>query len=255
MSSNPTAVNPAVPPIAPLQNVRLFIDLVERMRDRAPHLPGLAVLYGPSGYGKTESAISGALRYNAAYVECGQSWNQTTLVDAILHELTGSVVKGSVAKKMGSIIEALAADTRPLIIDESDFLLKRAMVDLVREMSDKSGAAVILIGEEHMPTKLNQFERAYNRVLHWQAAEPCDLDDAEKLARLYVPNLTIEEPLLRQLVDVTHGVTRRIVTNLERIREFAAVRNINAVGLKEWGSTSLDNGMPRPRIRKAGRAA
>lgn len=255
MSPNSPPVNAGRANLAPLQNVRLFIELVEKMRDRPPHLPGLAVLYGPAGYGKTESAIAGANRYNAAYVECGQSWNQTTLVDAILHELTGSVLKGPVAKKMSAIIEALANDTRPLIVDEGDFLVKRAMIDLIREMSDKSGAAVILIGEEHMPAKLNVFERAYSRVLHWQPAMPCDLSDAQSLARLYVPQIAIEEQLLAQIVEVTAGVTRRIVTNLERIREFAAVEGLKAVTLAQWGDTRLDTGMPRPRIRKPGRAA
>ena len=255
MSPNPPPVNAGRANLAPLQNVRLFIELVEKMMNRQPHLPGLAVLYGPAGYGKTESAIAGANRYNAAYIECGQSWNQTTLVDAILHELTSAVIKGSVAKKMAAIIEALAADTRPLIIDESDFLVKRAMIDLVREMSDKSGAAVILIGEELLPAKLKPFDRAYSRVLHWQPAEPCDLNDAQALARLYVPQIEIDKQLLAQIVEVTAGVTRRIVTNLERIREFAGVSGLKAVSLSQWGETRLDNGMPRPRLRKAGRAA
>lgn len=253
MSAKSSSVNHG-PPIAPLQNVILFIELVERMQHRAPHLPGLSVYYGFSGLGKSQSAIAGANRYNAAYIECGQSWNATTLVDAILFELTSSVMKGSVARKMNAIIEALAADTRPLIVDEADFLVKRAMIDLIREMSDKSGAAVILIGEEQMPQKLAMFERAYNRVLHWQPAVPCDMNDALQLTRLYVPGLEVEDALVQQLVDVTSGVTRRIVANLERIREFAAERGIRSIGIKEWGSTAIDNGMPRPRIRKPGRA-
>jgi DNA transposition AAA+ family ATPase len=255
MSANQPSVNAGPSPIAPLQNVRLAIELVERMKNRAPHLPGLAVLYGPSGYGKTQSTVAAANRYNAAYIECGQSWNASTLVDAIYHELTGSLMKGSVAKKVAAIIEVLAEETRPLFIDEADFLVKRSMIDLVREMSDRSGASVILIGEELMPAKLRAFERACNRVLYWQPAEPCDFDDAMKLAKLYVPHLTIEEPLMRQIVEVTYGVTRRVVTNLERMREFSLERGISVIGVKQWGDTSIDSGMPRPRLRKPGRAA
>lgn len=255
MSAIQPSVNAGPSPIAPLQNVRLFLELVERMQARGPHLPGLAVFYGFSGLGKSQSAISGANRYNAAYIECGQSWNASTLVDSILHELTGAMMKGSVAKKMLAIIEVLAQETRPLIIDEADFLVKRSMIDLVREMSDRSGASVILIGEELMPAKLRPFERAHNRVLHWQPAEPCDLDDAKKLAKLYVPQLDIEEALMRQIVEVTSGTTRRVVANLERIREFALERGISVIGLKQWGDTAIDTGMPRPRLRKPGRAA
>ena len=247
MSPTETNVNAGVEKIAPLKNVRLFIELMDKMQHRKLHLPGLAVFYGFSGLGKSQSAINAANKYNAAYVECGQSWNPTTLVDAIFHEITGHRVKGTVAFKVAEIIEGLADGQRPLIIDESDYLVKRAMIDLVREISDRSGSAVILIGEEQMPIRLQAFERAHNRVLYWQPAMPASMEDARSLAKLYVPQLDIKDDLLKHITSTTDGVTRRLVANLERVREFAATRNLQVVDLAAWGDTTVYTGMPTPR--------
>lgn len=255
MSAKHRTVNTGAEPIAQLENVRLFIELLEKMMNRAAHLPGFGVFCGPSGLGKTQSAVHGAMLYNAAHIECGQSWNATTLVDEILFELTATYIKGTVAKKMKMIVEALAADTRPLIIDEADFLVKRSMIDLVREMSDKAGAPIILIGEELLPKKMQPFERAYNRVLKWQFAQPCDVEGAALLAGLYVPELEIEPPLLAHLVDSTRGVTRLICDNIDAIREHAVLHSLSRIGLKDWDATTTYSGAAPVRPRAHGRAA
>lgn len=240
----------SAPRITSLRNVSLFMELCDRLMNRSGGLPGFGVFYGFSGYGKTRAAIYAANKTQAYYVECGDSWNRSTLADALLHELTGSTTKATVAAKVAQIIRTLSQDTRPLIIDEADHLVKKSTIDIVREIADKSGAPVILIGEEQLPVKLSAFERAHNRVLQWQPAEPCDLEDARKLARLFSPDVAIDDALLAHLVDVTEGCTRRVHVNIDRIGEFALTRGLQAVSLKEWGPEQSYSGQHRPRPAK-----
>ena len=42
--------------IVPLTNVGLLAQAVESAANRPPELPGLVVMYGPSGYGKSLAA-------------------------------------------------------------------------------------------------------------------------------------------------------------------------------------------------------
>lgn len=235
---------------APLRNVTLCLQLLTRLIERPSHLPGFGVFYGPSGYGKTTAAVHGAQKHNAFYVECGSSWHATSLADAILHELTGHPSKGTVAMKVSEIIHILAQDPRPLIIDEADHLVKKTMVDLVREISDKSAAPVVLIGEEQLPAKLVQFERAHNRVLEWTPAEPTDLNDARALAKIYIPDLAIADDLLKYIVETTDGITRRVVINFDHVRELARTKNASKVSLADWGDHEVYTGQPRPRTRQ-----
>jgi DNA transposition AAA+ family ATPase len=236
--------------LAPLKNVVLFRGLVDRVTKRAAHLPGIGCFYGHSGFGKTFSAVSTANRTKAYCVEVGDTWTRRTLTDAIIREL-GLTGQGSVGDRVALIVDRLQEDaSRPLIIDEADYLVRKGMVDLVREIHDKSLVPVILIGEELLPQKLQGYERTHNRVLDWVAAQPCDFEDAQHLARLYAPGLAIADELLKALIKASDGRARRICVNLERIREEAMTQGRKAMDAKTWGERPFFTGEP-PKRRAA----
>lgn len=237
---------------APLRNMALFNELVERVIGRSSHLPGMACFYGHSGYGKTVSAVWAANKSRAYYVELGETWTRKTLCQKVLCELgLGSLNQGSLPDLVSAIVDRLAEERdRPLIIDEADFLAKKGMIDLVREIHDKSQAPVILIGEELLPVKLQKFERAHNRMLDWVAAVPCDLNDARHLARLYSPGVEIGEDLVAAILKASDGRARRIAVNIDRARERAQLEGKKRIGLAEWGSEAFFTGEP-PRRRAA----
>jgi DNA transposition AAA+ family ATPase len=252
MTATQMKVNPGT---APLTNVALCMQLITRLADRPSHLPGIGVFYGPSGYGKTTAAVHGAVKTSAYYIECGSSWYSASLVDAILHEISGQHMRAPIANKVSEIIRLLADDPRPLIIDEADHLIKKTMVDMVREISDKSGAPIILMGEEQLPAKLVPFERAHNRVLEWVAAQPADVKDARQLAKLYAPAIEIADDLLAHIIEITDGCTRRVVINIDRVRDLALSRGVARMALKDLGEAQVYSGTPKPRPRQLRRRA
>lgn len=238
---------------APLRNMALFSELMQRVMHRESHLPGMACFYGHSGYGKTFSAIWAANRARAYYVELGETWTRKTLCQSILRELglTSMMGQGALPDLVSAIVDRLAEERdRPLIIDEADFLVKKGMIDLVREIHDKSQAPVILIGEELLPVKLQKYERTHNRMLDWVAAVPCDLKDAKQLAQLYVPAVEIDDGLVAAIAKASDGRARRIAVNLERVRERAQLQGRKRMSLAEWGDEPFFTGEP-PRRRAA----
>ena len=51
--------------------------------------------------------------------------------------------------------------TRPLVIDEADFLVKRGMIEIVRAIYKycaSAGSSIVLIGEENLPNALKMWE-------------------------------------------------------------------------------------------------
>lgn len=233
--------------IAPLTNVALFTELVSRVMNRPRHLPGMATFHGPSGYGKTFSATYAANKHRAFYLEVGESWTKAKFCRALLTEL-GVQPKGTIADMVDRIIEALVTTDRPLIIDEFDHVVRRRYHETVREIHDKTGAPIVLIGEELLPGELVPFERFHNRMLDWVPAQPAGLDDATALARLYCPEVEIAEDLLARLLERSDGRVRRIATNLERVRELAAAEALETIDLAVWGDRPLFSGIP-PRRR------
>lgn len=235
--------------VAPLRNVMALEELVERVRGRSYGLPGMAVFYGFSGYGKTTAATHAANTFNAYYVQLKSVWTKKTLVEAILTDL-GIPPRRNIADMVHQISEEIARTGRPLLIDEADYLVNRNMVELVRDIYESSEATIILIGEEQLPVKLQQWERFHGRMLDWVPAEPADSDDARLLARLYCPDVEISEDLLAMLTMASNGSIRRICVNLDRLREFARTRGLRELDRRLWDGGFFDGLPPKPRGRK-----
>ena len=211
--------------LAKLKNVARFLTLAETLIHRGPHLPGIGVFHGFSGYGKTYASISAQNMTRALRLEVGDSWTRKKFLESLLEEAEIKHGRKSIADMTSTAILALGDDfERPLIIDEADKLADKGMLELVREIQEKSQVPVILIGEESLPDKIKTVERVHNRVLDWVPAEPCDHDDARALADMFCPDLELEDSLIDLLVEQAQGRARRIVVNLNRISEYARNR-------------------------------
>ncbi len=78
----------------------------------------------------------------------------------------------------------------------TDKLVDKGMIELVRDINKAAQVPVLLVGEELLPQKLEQYERVHNRVLEWVLAQPCDLADARAQA-----NLLLNWPALPAYTD------------------------------------------------------
>lgn len=235
--------------IAPLRNVAAFLELVDRLNNRGQGLPGMGCFYGPSGYGKTTATLFAANTHTACVVQMKSVWTQRALCEAICHELSltpGRTISGMVEQ----ISESLAQHDVPLMIDEADFLVKRSMVEIVRDIYESAFVPVIMIGEELLPQKLRKWERVHGRIMNgcWVAAEPCDDQDFDLLKGIRCPDLTLDAALVKRIKDASRGSARRIVAHLEFARELAATRGLDRVTMADWGSAPFQTGeAPSPR--------
>jgi DNA transposition AAA+ family ATPase len=232
-------------PVA-IKNVAAFMAMAQRLITREPHLPGFGVCHAPSGYGKTYASIFAQNRTRAIRVEVGDSWTRRTLLRSILRELGQNVKERLPIADMAELaIKALGDDpARPLIVDEADKLVDKNMIEIVRELQESSGAPVILIGEERLPTKLLGVERLHNRVLDWFAAQPCDLDDTRELAKAFAAKVRLGDDLLDAIREQSGGRARRIVVNVARAGELARNKGLTAIDLKGWGAERFFTGQP-----------
>lgn len=73
--------------VAPLRNVVALVELITRVNQRGPGLPGLGVFYGWSGYGKTTAAVYAANRFRAFQVEVKSVWTKKKLCTEILRDM------------------------------------------------------------------------------------------------------------------------------------------------------------------------
>lgn len=227
--------------IAPLANVSLCLQALDTAIDRPDHLPGITCFYGPSGYGKSFSAAFAANKRRAYHIECRSSWTKKALLEAILKEM-GIFGGKTIYQMTDDVAEQLIKSRRPLIVDEVDHIVDKSAIEIIRDIYEGSGAPILLIGEEKLPAKLKRWERFHGRVLDWCPAQPAGIKDAKHLAKLYSPDVEIDEDLLIRITEIAKGSVRRICVNLERIRTLANQAGMDAMNLSMWGNRELFSG-------------
>ena len=233
--------------LAMLKNVGRCMELVNALSERGPDRPGIGVFYGHPGFGKTKSSIYAQNKARAVLVEVGESWTKKTLLKHILIE-AGADPRGTIADMADAVITRLGDDQRLVIIDEADKLADKNMLELVREVQDKSDCPMLLIGEERLPAKIKAAsDRLADRVLDCVPAEPCDLADARALTELYYPSLAVADDLLDAIRANSAGRARRIVENLWRVQQFARNAGLCEVDAGSFRGRFYTGQMPAPR--------
>ena len=238
---------------ANIQNLTLVRTALESLTDRRGGLPGLGVLYGPAGYGKTTALVAVANQTRAYYVQMRSAWNRKSLFQKILVEMgiptTAPTKKKdavgralTITEMLDAICSQLAASRRPLMIDEFDHCtIGDGMVELVRDIYEGSQTPLILSGEELLPRKLARWERFHSRVLAWVPAAPVSLQDARELAPIYCDTPCADD-FLKLLVDNADGSVRRVSVNLARAGEIAAAEGWRKIDSATWGDIPLYTG-------------
>jgi DNA transposition AAA+ family ATPase len=227
--------------VAPITNVALAMEALERSIQRNPHLPGLVGFYGPSGFGKSFSAAYAANSFRAYYITCKSTSTKKSVLKSILLEM-GVPAIGHIDDLREQVEEQLVLSQRPLIIDEADYLIDKNLIPLVRDIFDATEAAIMLIGEEKMPAKLKKIERMHGRFLVWEPAQPATFEDARHLAGVYCRGVEVDDELLQEVHRLSQGSVRRISVNLDLIRSISQRDGATGMSLKTWGKRGFFTG-------------
>jgi hypothetical protein len=224
----------SVTKIVPLTNVGLLAGAINRALSRPVGLPGLVAMYGPSGFGKSAAAAYSANLHRAYYVECRDAWSKKAFLLAILREMSIFPAR-TMSEMVDQIAVQLSTSMRPLIVDDVQYLLDKAVANALTDIYNASQGTIVLIGEERVPASLAKLERLHNRVLEWVPAQAATLDDIRKLAQLSYPKLVFADDLLADLNRATRGCLRRAAVNLYKVQSEASAMMLDRVDLEAWG--------------------
>lgn len=219
---------------APLANVARLMALIDQCQNRDYGLAGMGCFYGKTGRGKTQGAIHASnSRMNVCHIEAVPLGGVKKLLEMIVQELGLKPARLS-SDLFDQAAQELAITQRPLIIDEADLVLNDTKIETIRHLHDKSGVAVILMGEERLPHKLTQWERVHRRILNWVEAEPATLQDVGHLAAVYAQGVEIAPDLQQAILTASGASQGYIANNLSNIRNFAVIRGLHRVTRADW---------------------
>lgn len=228
--------------IMPVKNVSRLKTAGEALIQRSYGMPGMGLIWGPTGYGKTTAATWFINQCHGVYVRAIELWSPSGMLDAIARELDLDP-KGSNGKKIDQLVQKFAETGRPLFVDEADYVVERKLLtNTLRDIHDLSTVPVILIGMHGIERRIRGNEQFTGRIAQWVAFEGADADDARLLAD-GLCEVVVEQDLLnvlqtaatpKQLKNAGGAELRRLLVGLAQIEGYAKARGMDSIGLNEW---------------------
>lgn len=241
----------SVQKISRTTNAEVLKAAVDEACSRDEGLPGVVVMYGFSGVGKSQAIAYCAVDKRGYHVECRDTWTRKAFLQAILAEM-GIAPARTLSDMVAQVGAQLTTSKRPLFVDDVQYLLDRDAANVLTDIHNaSSGGTLVLVGEERVPVSLGKLERLHNRVLTWVPAAQGSLSDLKTLAKDRYPAVVFEDALLKSICEATKGCLRRAVVNLSKVNKFAVEMGLQTIGMEQWGKKGWDSGKAPGREKEA----
>jgi len=143
-------------------NVAAFGAALNLAADTEKGRPGMMMLTGETGIGKTVAARNAHAERGGVYLRTLEGWSQHDFLQAVCFEVCGMRPYGS-GKCKQRIIHELDREPQVIWMDEADRLNTGRLEDL-RDIHDVTGTTIVLIGEEGLPSKVGGRRRIDRRI-------------------------------------------------------------------------------------------
>jgi hypothetical protein len=225
--------------MALLKNVVNLRTAYESLNTRPTATPGMALVHGQTGTGKTTAIAWLVNQVNGVFVRANAAWTRTSMLGKIMLELGAAPLQRGSSVMLDYIVGSLAASRRPLVVDEADYLFAEArMLDLLRDIHDFTGSAVLLVGMHDIATRLMHRPQLARRITQWIEFLPADFNDALMLANT-VCETEVAPGLLSRLHEEAAGNVGLMVVGLARIESTTKANGWACADEDLWGRRPL----------------
>ena len=209
-------------------NVKRFITMMNNLQNRAEGVPGMGLVYGEPGLGKTQAINWWAYKNDALLVRCTQLMSARWLLNEILDEM-GEVRCGRLADSFKIIVRNFITNPQILIVDEIDYLtIDSRAVETLRDIHDKTNVPIVLVGMSNAKSRIKRFKHLYDRLSEIVQFKPFSKSDIAGIVK------ELSE------IEMTECAIKCICTNVNRFRQIVTIINKAECYAKANGLNSID---------------
>lgn len=211
------------------RNVKKFISLMDNLQKAPSNVSKMALVYGAFGLGKSQTIMWWVTNNDAIYVRCNHNISPRWLLSEIVKELD-EVPCYTSQRLFEQIEEKLKYNPKILVVDEIDYLFSnKHTIETLRDIHDKLGIPVLLVGMELADKKLQKYGHINDRIFSKLKFKKLSKDDFKEIietlsevefsdnAIKYITNRNLQ---FRQIVKVITKAEQLANTNkLDEISE------------------------------------
>lgn len=236
------------------RNVARFRESLSVLEDTDRGQPGLGVVWGRAGRGKTVCAREYAVRTAAVYMRVLQDWTPRAMLAELCRQLNGAGPP-TVDRAKKTAVDCLERKPRTILVDEAD-RLNIDLVEHLRDVHDLVGVPVVLIGEEHLFPTINARRRIWSRVMQTVEFGPITCEDILLFA-LEAASLRLDPDAAEKIGAKAGGDFRLVWSHIHALEQMARAAGTKAVDARMVealnGSVRKPAAGPVARIKAGGR--
>ena len=199
------------------RNVKTFYAVAESLQKVEAGVPGMGLIYGDKGLGKTSVGIHYSCQKsnNAVYLRGKSDWTYGWMMEEILLEF-GLTVRHGKKAKFDDLISALVEHPRLIVVDETN-MVAPDLLETLRGVHDITHNPFLFIGHEGVRDLLMRLGPFYDRLLYKGEMTPLGLEDLETYCSQAL-EVGIDRKSLEAVLEGAGGNFRRSVLHLKNWR-------------------------------------
>ena len=205
------------------KNVKRFVALMDELQKLPSNIPKIALVYGEHGLGKSQTVQWWIDKNDSVYVRATMGMSSRWLLSDIAEEL-GEEAFWHSQETFGIIENSLRQKPKTIVIDEIDYLMDKKVIEILRDLHDKTGCPLVLVGMGCIDKKLARYPHLIDRIYKTMKFEPYDSSDVEEILS-NLTDLKFTDDGINYLSKRTNQF-RQLVKLINRIEKISATNEI-----------------------------
>ena len=214
------------------KNVKQFITLMDELQKLPPNIPKIALVYGDHGLGKSQTIQWWADKNDSVYVRATQGMTSRWLLTEIAEEL-GEDPYWHTQETFTLIENHLRQNPKTIIVDEIDYLMEKHTVETLRDLHDKTGCPIVLVGMGAADKKLARYPHLKDRVYKELRFEQFNQDDITDILN-QLTDLSFTEDAIIYLATRTNQFRQlvKLINKIEKLSKTNQIKELDEYTLK-----------------------
>lgn len=214
------------------KNIKALVVLMEKLINRPLNAPGMGLIFGEPGLGKSKAILWWAMRNSAVIITAKNQMTVKWFLSDLLQELGETPLQHNNAYLFQQVVAKLTDKPKVLIVDEIDYLInQQRVIETLRDLHDKTGIPVLMVGMGLVDKKLSRHKHLFDRVIEIYKFQPFDFEDVKNIVQT-ICEVEVSEDAVEFIFKQTNRF-RQLIKVISKIENIADTNGYKKITEKE----------------------